>query len=71
MKKESIINDSYFQITYDLVLPAMINGYSSPPKINGTDYLSKSTWHALSSKHHSLWAIAMKQAKVLSQQWLF
>lgn len=44
-KGSLIINDSNFQTTYDYGLSAMINGYSSPPKINGTGYLSKSTWY--------------------------
>lgn len=40
-----IINDSNFQTGYDSALTSLINGYSSPPKINGTGYLSKSTWY--------------------------
>ena len=44
-KGSLIINDSNFQTGYDCGLSALISGYSSPPKINGTGYLSKSTWY--------------------------
>ncbi|MDE6849653.1 MAG: dockerin type I repeat-containing protein [Ruminococcus sp.] len=44
-KGSLILNDSNFQTGYDSGLSALISGYSSPPKINGTGYLSKSTWY--------------------------
>ena len=44
-KGSLIINDTEFQTGYDCGLSALISGYSSPPKINGTGYLSKSTWY--------------------------
>ncbi|MDE6835130.1 MAG: dockerin type I repeat-containing protein, partial [Ruminococcus sp.] len=44
-KGSLIINDTKFQTGYDCGLSALISGYSSPPKINGTGYLSKSTWY--------------------------
>ena len=44
-KGSLIINDTKFQTVYDCGLSALISGYSSPPKINGTGYLSKSTWY--------------------------
>lgn len=54
-KGSLIINDSNFQTGYDSTLTALINGYSSPPKINGTGYLSKSTWYTpLTTKSFSL-----------------
>ena len=37
------------KLKYDCGLSALISGYSSPPKINGTGYLSKSTWYTPST----------------------
>lgn len=54
-KGSLIINDSNFQTGYDSALTALINGYSGSPKINGTGYLSKSTWYTpLTTKSFSL-----------------
>ena len=44
-KGSLVINDSNFHTGYDSGLSALTSGYSSPPKINGTGYLSKSTWY--------------------------
>lgn len=48
-KGSLIINDSNFQTGYDCGLSALVSGYSSPPKINGIGYLSKSTWYTPST----------------------
>lgn len=48
-KGSLIINDTNFQTGYDCGLSALISGYSSLPKINGTGYLSKSTWYTPST----------------------
>jgi len=48
-KGSLIINDTNFQTGYDCGLSVLISGYSNPPKINGTGYLSKSTWYTPST----------------------
>ena len=45
IKKELIVNSSNFYSNYSSNLNALTTSYSSPPKINGTGYLSMSTWY--------------------------
>ena len=45
IKKELIVNSSNFYSNYSSYLNALTTSYSSPPKINGTGYLSMSTWY--------------------------
>ncbi len=44
-KKELIVNSANFYSNYSSSLKALTTSYSSPPKINGTGYLSVSTWY--------------------------
>lgn len=44
-KKELIVNSNNFYSNYSSDLKALTTSYSSPPKINGTGYLSVSTWY--------------------------
>ena len=44
-KKQLIVNSSNFYSSYSTSLKALTTSYYSPPKINGTGYLSMSTWY--------------------------
>lgn len=44
-KKELIVNSANFYSNYSSSLKALTTSYSSQPKINGTGYLSVSTWY--------------------------
>lgn len=45
VKKQLIVNSSNFYSNYSTSLKALTTSYSSPPKINGTGFLSMSTWY--------------------------
>lgn len=45
VKKQLIVNSSNFYSNYSTSLKALTTSYNSPPKINGTGFLSMSTWY--------------------------